>query len=495
MSLFLAVISGLFLAVLFPKFNLFYLAWVALIPFFLAVYSAPHYKKALLYGFITGIVFFGINLFWITALQEFVGFWAYLAWFGVALLQTVYFLLFAVWVWWARNASLEHKLLALPAGYVAVEWLRSLGAYGVTAGGLGYSQSLFLPLLQLASIFSVYGISFVLVMANVFLAEAIYKRKASWKTGVGLGLLLLLVLMFGLYTLGSKVCHSSPAKKIFLVQANIPQKEKMEPSLVLKHLFKHLELSKSIAKEKPDFVVWPETAVPFYLLNDFNLSGFRQDFFAVVKEGNFNLILGVPTYLNMNVYNSMVLVDKSTNLSQYNKEKLVPFGEYLPFRPLLFPLLSKTGFLEGDYIPGRDFDLLQAEGVKIGGAICFESTFPGLIRKRVVKGAEVILVITNDAWFFNSEAPYQHLQAGVLRAVENRRYFIQSANTGISAIIDPWGRVVKQTQLNEQTILKGEFYPCRAKSAYTVTGDLFVFFCLAIVAAYGAILRKRSARI
>ena len=143
-------------------------------------------------------------------------------------------------------------------------------------------------------------------------------------------------------------------------------------------------------------------------------------------------------------------------VSRYDKERPVPFGEYLPFRKILYPVLKGVGYYDSEFAGNPETEVIKAKNLNIATAVCFESTFPDLIRKRVKKDSDFILVVTNDAWFGSSAALEQHLNAGILRAIENRRYLIQAGNTGISAVVDPFGRVLKKTKINQQEILTFE---------------------------------------
>jgi apolipoprotein N-acyltransferase len=176
----------------------------------------------------------------------------------------------------------------------------------------------------------------------------------------------------------------------------------------------------------------------------------------LAKETNAWLVFGTPYYDGSRGYNSIAVLSPSGEItSRYDKQRLVPFGEYLPFRWVLYPFLKTTGFFDGDFSAAPKVSPIVINGVPVGAAVCFESTFTGTMRERA-KGTKFLLTVTNDGWFGDSAAASQHLDAGVFRAIENRQYFIQAANTGISALIDPNGRVLKRSQLNKREILTFE---------------------------------------
>jgi apolipoprotein N-acyltransferase len=169
----------------------------------------------------------------------------------------------------------------------------------------------------------------------------------------------------------------------------------------------------------------------------------------------------------------------------------VPFGEYVPFKRLLFFAQSLTREV-GEFIPGVDYTMSQMDGHQISTAICYESIFPDLVRRFVKKGSELIIVITNDGWFGESSAPYQHLRMGIVRSVENRRWMVRTANTGISAIIDPYGKIEAATPIGVRTILDGTAQFRTDHTFYTQYGDVFAY--LNIVAAVGLLLWRKNDR-
>jgi len=443
------------LALAFPKYNLWWLAWVALVPFFYALNKAPDRRGALACGLSFGLVFFGLNLFWITSLFRFGGWWVVFGWLGLALFQSFFILLFAL-----IPRSPIPRAISLAFSWVAVEWLRGLGPFGVTAGVVGYSQADFLPFIQIASLVTVYGVSFVVVLFNAALADVgtAFMAVREKRTGINpvptmlfVFLLVAVCLAYGYSTIShsSLVIRNFP--KLALIQPNVDQMDKMNPALVMKIFDLQENMTRQAATLEPEIIIWPETAVFTYILQDGRTLPRLQ---ALARETQAWLVIGTPFFENGRAYNSLVSFSPLGEVvSRYDKEHPVPFGEYLPFRPLLYPLLRGTGYFDNDFWPGKEVRLIEAAGRKFAAAICFESTFPGLIKERVRRGGDIILTVTNDGWFGDSDAAYQHLQNGILRAVENRRYFVQVGNTGFSAVIDPYGRVVRRARLNSRETL------------------------------------------
>ncbi|MFA6548759.1 MAG: apolipoprotein N-acyltransferase, partial [Candidatus Margulisiibacteriota bacterium] len=244
--------------------------------------------------------------------------------------------------------------------------------------------------------------------------------------------------------------------RLALIQPNIDQIDKMDVYKISATFALQEDLSRQAAGNKPDVIIWPETAVFSYMVQDPLLfPRLRQ----LAKDAGCWILCGTPYLQDGKAYNSVIALSPSGEIvSRYDKEHLVPFGEYLPFRPLLYPLLKTVGYYDSEFLPGTP-RLLEFAGYRAATGICFESTFPALIKKRVQQGADFILVVTNDAWFGDSSAPYFHLNTSILRAIENRKYVIQVGNSGISAVIDPCGRIIKQSNLNQREIIFSTLSP------------------------------------
>jgi len=394
----------------------------------------------------------------VTSLTRFVGWWAVLGWGSLVIFQSLFIILFSTIYYLLSTINFRiPKSFMIALLWTAVEWLRAWGPFGVTAGDVGYSQAQFLPLIQIASFSSVYGVSFLVVLVNAYLSSLILvvRRNPRLKSGelfptiycgVFILILLGLIVAYGNWQLATSPI-GNPLPKLALLQPNIDQMDKMNPRLVTSIYEIHENMTRGVSAE---IIVWPETAVLGYLVQD-NVLWPR--FKRLAQETGSWLVAGTPYYEGGKVYNSIVSVSPSGEVvSRYDKEQLVPFGEYLPFRPLLYPLLKRTGYHDQDFDPNPKIQPLIAGGRKIAAAVCFESTFPDNIKKRAGNDADFILLVTNDAWFNDSSAPYMHLNAGIFRAIENRKYFVQAGNTGFTAVIDPYGRILKKSRLKEKGV-------------------------------------------
>ena len=274
-----------------------------------------------------------------------------------------------------------------------------------------------------------------------------------------------------------------------LVQTNISldQPWKQPDSEQLLDELGNLSTSDAI---RPKLVVWPETPAPFYLNED---AGFRARMQGIARKLGGYFLVGYIDAVGEGPSNSAGLLDpKGDQVSRYDKMHLVPFGEYVPFKRLLFFAESLTRQV-GEFVPGTEYTIAPLDGHRISTAICYESIFPDLVRRFVKHGSELLVVITNDGWFGESSAPYQHLRMGVVRSVENRRYMVRTANTGISAIIDPYGRIEAGTPIGVRTILDGTAHFRSDRTFYTEYGDVFAYANVLAVAVL-FVWRKNARR-
>ena len=452
MNFIYVIFSGVLLSAAFPKVNFFFVAWVALVPFFIAVEKSKNAKSAALLGFLFGLSLFSINLFWVNTLFLYVGFWAILGWACLIAFQSIYLFIYAYIIKrFGITLSIWTAVL-----WVLIEAIRGMGDFGIPGGVVGYSQVLFLPLIQIASFSTVYGVSFLIIIFNIGLAKILVrKEKISSYTIFGLSLILMFIsIVFGFFELDKETKYENHIK-VSIIQGNIPQEKKLDPRFNNENFLIHKELTLKAANNSPQIIIWPETSIFTYLLYD---KKYLTEVEELAKKTKAFLFIGTPHYdRHYNVYNSIAVFSQSGEvIGRYDKQHLVPFGEYLPFKPVLYPILKNTGYYNKDFTPGTKINPIEIMGIKIGTAICFESTFPFLIKKQTEMGADFFIVITNDAWFKFSSAPYEHFDYAIFRAIENRKFLIQAANTGISGLIDPYGRILNKLDLNKQGYLTVE---------------------------------------
>jgi apolipoprotein N-acyltransferase len=458
----LSIFSGLLLSLAFPKAGISILAWGAAVPLFVAVFSAKRPREAALYGFVFGTVYFLAVFSWATSLSRWVGVFAFLGWAALSVFQALFIVLFCLAAYFTVKKTGFGLIssLAVPLLWVLTETARSRGEFAAAGGVLGYTQYMNPLVIQAASLFRVYGVSFVIISCNFALAALFLERRSLYKAkrpAVFFCVMLSALLIFGAWRLSVPLTKDqSKSLRIVLVQPNFDQSYKMDPANSLPMLRTLKGMTAGSKPFRPHVVIWPETAVMDFPMRSAPvmeiLSGTAADAEAYLVTGGF-------FYDGGKFFNSAFSVSPSGYItSRYDKEHLMPFGEYLPFRPVLYPLLKGTGYAERDQSSNKSPVPLYIGNRKAGMLICFESLFDGLAAVRAEK-SDFLLTITNDAWFGNSSAAEHHIMAGPFRAVENRKYFVQAANSGISAVIDPYGRFVARSFLSERTVIEAVIYP------------------------------------
>lgn len=435
---------------------------------------------ALAGGFAFGIAFFGCHLYWVAIFGK-------LPWFALAVFQCLYVVM---WVVAVRFIGMKlgqwERLVLLPSAWVCMEWARSLGILGFTWGDLAYSQHRVLPVTQIASVTGAWGVSFLVALWNAMLANLLAvgraRRAVPWAQFGSVLLFVFIVCAYGLVALRSPdrslMCFRAAA-----VQGNINTDTIHDLAYYDKCHATYRGLTRKAALAGAKLIVWPETSEPGYPARDQFLEYALSE---LAEQANAYILVGAHDVDSMGrCFNSGFLIAPGHGIvGQYSKVRLVPFGEYVPARRYL-PFLSYYRVTPVDMTPGSGFNLLDAGGLKIGLAICFESIFPYISRTLTRSGAEILCVITNDAWFLRTSAAEQHLSKSVFRAVENGRYLIRAATTGISCIIDPHGRVLASKGIFTRGIVLAEVTPLRQMTIYTRMGDWFVYLCLAVVVGTG----------
>lgn len=495
--LFLSLLSGVLLFLSFPKWGHPLVIWMAFVPLFYALKNSSGAGQGFKYGFLAGLVANCGILYWVVYVVATYGYMPVYA--GVlALLLLVSYLalymgIFACSLVYLKKHGLR-EIYSAPVIWVSLEYIKSNFLTGFPWENLGYSQFSFLPLIQISDITGVYGLSFLIVLVNTVFFSLIFsrgKRRLIIGETVVVFLLLFFVIFYGNWRIGetNSALDRSAALPVTLVQGNIDQNIKWNPGYQEETIRIYRTLSLAARPKEGGLIVWPETAAPFYFQEEGRL---RQEVLDVARTSRNWLILGSPSYRKeektVRYFNSAFLVSPTgTVAGEYNKVQLVPYGEYVPLRKF-FPFLSKIVVGVGDFTPGPGFLPLHADWGKAGVLICYEGIFPGAGTAYRKQGTAFLINITNDAWFGNTSAPYQHLSMTAFRAVENRIYLLRAANTGISAIIDPTGAIVRQSNLFTPATVTGIMkYPTDTTTFYASHGDIFAFFCIIVVVVCGTI--------
>ena len=385
--------------------------------------------------------------------------------------------------------------LAAPALWVASELARAHLFTGFPWVLLGYSQATVLPVAQLASVAGVFGLSALVCLPGAALAWSVAARDRRALAAVGASLAVVAAAWWwggGRIERGDLAAAGTPVR-VGVVQGNVPQGQKWDPAFARDILDRYVALSRRAATQGAALVVWPESATPFYYEEDpaggDAVRRLARETGAWLLFGSDQLERGpVARY-----YNAAFLLDPAgATAGVYRKVHLVPFGEYVPLRTLLFfaaPLVESVS----DFSAGTGPTPLSMDERPLTVAICYEAVFPHLVRDGVLAGSQLLTTVTNDAWYGRSSAPFQHFEQAALRAIEQGRYLVRAANTGVSGIVDPYGRVIARSALFETEALVGEVRWLEARTLYATIGDSFAWAC-ALVSALALVTTRRGRR-
>jgi apolipoprotein N-acyltransferase len=491
------------LALSFPKFGHPAFAWIALTPLVVAL-ARPRQasdppltgRRALTLGLLSGGVYFWGTLYWLVeTMTTFGGLMPIVAALA-ALVLVAYLSLFP-----AAYAFVHARLsrafgnaavLAVAPVWVASELGRQYIWDGFPWALLGYSQVTVLPVAQLASITGVYGLSFLLALTGSAAAYVVVERtRRRWIVAAVILVIVAGCSVWGQLRLNREALMSAGQPvRVAVVQANIPQEEKWDPSMVDRISDRYVAMTRQALASGATFIIWPESSTPFYFEHDL-LRGATIRRLAV--EGKATLLIGSDQIEPVRaegratpaqrLYNAAFLVRPDGRVGAvYRKMHLVPFGEYVPAQRLLFfvgPLIESVSAFD----PGTDPVMLPVGGHLVSTAICYEVIFASLIRQFVVQGSEMLTTITNDAWYGRSSAAYQHWEQASMRAIEGGRYLARAANTGISGFVDPYGRVLQKTDLFSQAMLVADLRFIQARTIYSRIGDSVAWGSLGLTVA------------
>lgn len=491
----LAIASEILVALSFPGFELDPLIWFSLIPLFFAL-EGTNYKQGFWLSALAGLGFFGILLYWVLVLWEWVGFLIVPGYVLLIAYLSLYWGAFgAIYSFFQRRLSPLWLALIVPSLWVVLEFIRAQTRFGFPWGDLGYALYKQTALIQIASITGVWGLSFVIVLVNYLLFRALKARRLVYLAAAVA--IFLFMLGFGLYAMRPKTLQSqnAPEIKIAIIQPNISQRARFDRQKIEEHLQLYRRLLQQIEGEAINLVILPESILPGYILQQPEL---LSPFAEFAQKNEAYLLLGTLDTEAQNAYNATALLSPQGQIvDRYHKVQLVPFGEYVLFRDVL----TKVGLeglireaLPGDFSFGRGFKVINSDLGKIATPICFESIFPAISRKFVQKGAQLLITVTNDAWFKRTKALPQHFTKGVFRAVENRRFFVQAANTGISGVISPHGKIIVRSSIEKEQILYAEVALSDDKTIYARFGDWLVYlaaFFLSTALAYAKLQRPK----
>jgi apolipoprotein N-acyltransferase len=486
---------------------------VALLPLLVALTRAseipfgrprPGSFRIFLLGLITGNVYFWGTLYWLTdTMVTFGGLPRILAIVAaglliayLALFPACFGLLFA----FARRRLGLAALLLAPAIWVATELGRTYFLTGFPWVLLGYSETSHLAIAQIASLFGIYGVSAFVAAPSAVATYAgfAWLAPASRSRTMRLPLIsisVLIVVMIAAIVWGqarveeSALLQQGDPIRVGVVQGNVPQTQKWDTGLADQIFSRYLAMTRQAAAQGAHLIVWPEASLPYFYEREPHVANAIG---LVARETNSYLLIGgdqverfgsePPRY-----YNSSFLIDPNGQVvGTYKKVHLVPFGEYVPFEKQLYFV---TPIVKSDFAAGAGVNVMPMGTHPLSTMICYEAVFPDLALDAVRAGSQLLTTITNDAWYELSSAPYQHFEMARVRAIEQGRYLVRAANTGISGVVDPYGRVLQHSNLFEPAVFAQDIRLLSERTLYARIGNVFAYACV-LLTVLPALARK-----
>ena len=506
------IISGILTSLPLIITELGFLQWISLVPAaYLLIKAADNSNVKLfkLYGM--GVLYFGayyaLSFHWFFYMYplDFVGLndiqslgVVFLGCFGLGLLQAVQSALaFVLYGIITRTKILANKPIIRPiiaaALFVICEWWQSVGGWwGVPWARIPLGQLDATLLIRSSAVLGSYFVTFVVVAVNFFIALVIYKKGIMRSCTIAMLVVFCLNLSLGLAV---TLTYREDGRRVVAAsaQGNFSSKEKWDPSIDTRKMIKdtYSKLTEDAVREGAEVVVWPETVIPIEIFKDRDLMSFLSN---LAKENDVTIIASAFTSDTNGdkKYNSIIEVkpDGSFGETVYSKQKLVPFGEYVPMRPLitfLVPVLNEINMLGNDLTPGDESVVIDSDVGTLGFCLCFDSIYETVALDSVSNGAELIMISTNDSWFSDSAALDMHNGQARLRAIETGRYVVRSANTGISSIIDPMGNVKEELGALKRGYIVSEVYLRDQRTIYSYIGNLFVYICMTLISILSCI--------
>jgi apolipoprotein N-acyltransferase len=483
----LAIASGVLFALSFPDYTIGWLAFVALLPLLIAIVRARGAREAFFLGWASQATAWLLMVPWVVRVMSHYGGLPYvtgvLLFIAMSLYLGLYGALFGVVVKRLRLGIAFLPWLLVPLAWAAIEYARTYLMSGFPWNLIATSVVDYASLIQIDRAIGPYFTGALIVFPATVAAWWITQRTASIaRVLVGGSLGILLLVWWGTGLVASKLLarrDASPSFTAALLQPNISQEMRWDESNVLQIYRRMMDMTADAARHGAKVVIWPESTVPLsYTQTDF----FRASIEQLSREEGIDIILGsvaTDPAKPGRIWNSAFLVSGGTTIGHYDKIRLVPFGEYVPLRRMLF-FAEKLVHAVGEFEFGTN-DQPLAGKLRYGPAICYEIVYPQITRAQLRHGADVLVTITNDAWYDGTAAPKQHLWQARLRAIEGDRYLLRAGTTGISAFIDPTGRVLESIPMGREGIIYAKFQARHDMTPYVRFGDWFAWAAVLVV--------------
>jgi apolipoprotein N-acyltransferase len=492
--LFLAILSGILFALAFPNAGIGWLIFIAPIPLFIILARATNSRDAFLYGWISQLTAWLIMVPWVVRVMSHYGGLPYitgvLVFIAMCMVLGLYGGVFGLLVYRIRAGDQFRRWLLIPFAWAAIEYARTYLLTGFPWNLIAAAIVDYTPLIQLDRAVGPYALGVLMWIPAVTIAWLIATRPRGIRVTIAIASVAIVCFVWWATGLVAEKLIArtqlGPTYTAALLQPSISQEMRWDSTSLMEIFKRMMDMTDTATRSGASIVIWPESTVPLsYATTDF----YRSAIESVSRQLKVDVILGSVAEDPENsatVWNAAFLVSEGKTIGHYDKIRLVPFGEYVPLRKMLFfarKLVHQVGNFE---FGTKDTPLVGL--LHYGPAICYEIVFPMIPRTQVIHGADVLVTITNDAWYDGTSAPRQHLNQARLRAVETDRYLLRAATTGISAFVDPTGRVVEEIPMNRQGIIYARFQPRQTTTLYVRLGDWFAWVACFVTLA--AIFRK-----
>ena len=493
----LAILSGVLFALAFPNCGIGWLIFIAPIPLFVVLAQAKNSREAFLFGWLSQFAAWLMMVPWVVRVMSHYGGLPYitgvLVFIALCMVLGLYGGVFGLVVFRIRAGDQFRRWLLIPLAWAAIEYARTYLLTGFPWNLIAAAIVDYTPLVQFDRVAGPYALGVLMWIPAATIAWLIATRPRGIRVTIAVASVAIVCFVWWATGLVAEKLIArtqlGPTYTAALLQPNISQEMRWNSTSLLEIFRRMTDMTATATRSGAQVVIWPESTVPIsYATTDF----YREAIESASRQSKVDVILGSVAEDQENsatVWNAAFLVSGGKTIGHYDKIRLVPFGEYVPLRKMLFfarKLVHEVGNFE---FGTKDTPLVGR--LHYGPAICYEIVFPMIARTQVIHGADVLVTITNDAWYDGTSAPRQHLNQARLRAVETDRYLLRAATTGISAFVDPAGRVIEEIPMNRQGIIYARFQPRHSTTLYVKLGDWFAWVACAITVFAILPLRKK----
>ena len=486
----LAITSGVLFALSFPDYSVAWLAFLALTPLLIAIARARSPREAFLLGWISQTVAWLMMVPWVVRVMSHYGglpvITGILIFVAMSAILGLYGALFGLVVAWLKPGDRFRVWLLIPLAWAAIEYARTYLLTGFPWNLIAASIIDYRPFVQIDRAAGPYMLGAMIVLVSAALAWLLIAKTTIVHRALVAACLVIYVVVWGATGFVAAKLIDRPVDLqrhvvAAMLQPNIPQQMRWDPNSVVSIYERMMRMTETAIANGARIIIWPESTVPLsYSSTDF----YRNAIESASARSGADIILGSVAEDAMRpnkIWNAAFLVSGGKTIGHYDKMRLVPFGEYVPLRKMLF-FAEKLVHEVGEFEFGTNDHPLRGL-FAYGPAICYEIVYPQITRTQVRNGADVLVTITNDAWYDGTSAPRQHLNQARLRAIEDDRWLLRAGTTGISALVDPTGRIVSEIPMGREGIIYARVEPRNATTPYVRFGDWFAWLAMIAIAA------------